>query len=152
MSSCRDTTTYQLELLLENGTNNTFEVTVYPKSEYILIEGSFYDNCNFGGEYAPLEFEIDAGDDYVLYYSDELDWAPHALASEIFDSIVITLQDSAKRILFSADTSTGYSENLFDTLSNWTYELQEFDLPTSFERNPVVSHNYTFPVTSDKIR
>jgi len=53
-------------------------------------------------------------------------------------------------MLFSADTVIGYSVNLFDSTSNWNYEIRNYDEPDNFNRNPVESHDYSFTISTDK--
>jgi len=149
--SCREKTSYQLALLLENETESAIEVVVYPKSEYLTLEDC-YDFSDFGGGCGQTTFGIGPASDYYLYYSKNLDWNPSVLAAEIFDSIHITLPDDDKMIKFSMDTVIGYTENLFDTMTTWKYEVHEYDEPTNFNKNPVESHDYTFVILREKIR
>lgn len=51
---------------------------------------------------------------------------------------------------FSIDTVIGYSENLFDSISSWNYEIKDYDEPDNFNQNPVESHDYSFIISVDK--
>ena len=51
---------------------------------------------------------------------------------------------------YFTDTVIGYSENLFDSTSNWNYEIRKYDEIDNFNRNPVESHDYSFLISADK--
>lgn len=149
ISSCKEKTSYQMQLLIENKTNNKITVRLFPKSEYLHNE--LYDFSDFGGGYSETIFEIEPNQEENLYYSDNLEQTPFDLVSKVFDSIRITPFNEDKVVmLFSADTVIGYSENLFDSTSNWNYEIRNYDEPDNFNRNPVESHDYNFIISTDK--
>ena len=73
------------------------------------------------------------------------------IAAKIFDSIHITPFNKDKKVMkFSIDTVIGYSENLFDSISSWNYEIKDYDEPDNFNQNPVESHDYSFIISIDK--
>ena len=88
ISSCKEKTSYQMQLLIDNKTNNKITVRLFPKSEY--LHNDLYDFSDFGGGYNVTIFEIEPNQDGNLYYSDNLDQTPFDLASKIFDSIHLT--------------------------------------------------------------
>ena len=149
LDSCKEETSYEMQLLIENKTENTISVRLYPKNKFLHNE--LYNSSDFGGGYSNTEFEIDANQDHSLFYSQNIDQEPYNLASQIFDSIHIKSFNSDKiSIKYSVDTVIGYSENLFDSSSTWNYEIINTGRPDNFNQNPVELHNYTFVISGEK--
>lgn len=149
--ACKEKTSYQMQLLIENNTNNKITVELFPKPEY--LHNTLYDFSDFGGGYSETIFEVEQNKNKYenIYYSSNIDQEPFELAVKIFDSIHITPFNENKTVMkFSIDTVTGYSENLFDSSSNWKYEIRNYDMPDNFNRNPVESYDYTFVISPDR--
>ena len=147
--SCKEETTYQMQILIKNETNSILTIKLFPKSEY--MSGGLYDFSEIGGGYRKTEFQLDIDSEIELYISGDLSKKPNSITTEVFDSIfVITSGVNKTEIKFTPDTVIGYSENLYDDNSKWIYELRKFNLQTSFKRNPVESHDYIFAISEDK--
>jgi len=115
------------------------------------LNGDLYDDSAIGGGFRNTTFEIVAGLDEKLYTSSDLKIQPYNLTAQVFDSIQIRLFDQNKRALkFSSDPVIGYTENLYKETSDWIYEIRNFNLQSSFQSNPVESHDYTFVILEDK--
>jgi len=124
-------------------------LTLFPKVKY--LNGDLYDDSAIGGGFRNTTFEIVAGLDEKLYTSSDLKIQPYNLTAQVFDSIQIRLFDQNKRALkFSSDPVIGYTENLYKETSDWIYEIRNFNLQSSFQSNPVESHDYTFVILEDK--
>ncbi len=146
--SCREETTYQLQILIKNETENELSLKLYPKQEF--LKGDLYKISDYG-DYTKTENEIEPNDKCALYLSVDLTRKPYMLASEIFDSIlIIPIREDEIEMKFTQDTVIGYSENLFDETSNWNYEILNYNEPTNFTQNPVESHNYSFSISDEK--
>ena len=147
--SCKDETTYQMQILIKNETNRMLTIKLFPKSGY--MSGGLYDFSEIGGGSRKTEFQLDIDSEIELFESGDLSKKPNSLATEVFDSIyVIPSNENKTEIKFTPDTVIGYSENLYDDNSLWIYELRKFNLQTSFQRNPVESHDYIFTISEDK--
>ena len=147
--SCKEETSYRMQILIENTTDNKLTVKLFPKTQY--IHGDLYDFSDIGGGFSDTEFEIQQNNKESLYISSNLDQEPYMLISKIFDSINIKPYNKDKiEMKFSIDTVIGYSENLFDSNSTWTYEKRNYDEPDNFNQNPVESHDYSFVISTDK--
>jgi hypothetical protein len=148
--SCKEKTTYQLQILIKNKTNNPLTVKLFPKIEY--RSGDLYDFSKIGGGHRNTEFQIESNLEMEIYITNNLTVEPYHLARQVFDSIHIsTFNETLHEIKFSTLQVRGYSENLFSENSNWTFELRNFDLPTNFQRNPVESYDYIFEISQDKL-
>ena len=149
LASCKDETTYQMQISIRNETSSLLTIKLFPQGDYIY--GDLYDFSGIGGGYRETEFQLEIDSEMELYISGDLNKKPNDLTAEIFDSIhVIPSNENKTEIVFTPDTVIGYSENLYDNSSLWIYELRNFDLPTNFQRNPVESHDYIFTISDDK--
>ena len=138
-----------MQINLENDTESDIEVTVYPKEEY--LKETLYKISDFGGGYNQTNFVISSGSDNGLFITENLEIEPFELAGNIFDSIIVKLIDNSQADnIFSVDTVINYPDNLFDATSKWNYEKIEADEPDMFNKNPVVTENYTFEITDTK--
>jgi hypothetical protein len=148
LASCKDETTYQMQILIKNETSSLLTIKLFPRN---YISGDLYDFSGIGGGYRETEFQLGIDSEMELYISGDLNKKPNDLTAEIFDSIrVIPSNENKTEIVFTPDTVIGYSENLYDNRSLWIYKLRNFDLPTNFQRNPVESHDYIFTISDDK--
>lgn len=146
--SCKDETTYQMQILIKNETNNILTIKLFPKSKY--MSGGLYDFSEIGGGSRKTEFQLGIDSEIELYISGDLNKKPNSLATEVFDSIYVVPSGVNKtEIKFTPDTVIGYSENLYDDNSSWIYELRKFNLQTSLKRKPVESHDYIFTISED---
>ena len=144
--SCKEKTRFQERILLKNETESTFKLTLLPKAEY--LNGDLYDFSDIGGGYRNTIIEIAPGIEEELYITQDLKVQPNSLIEKVFMGIQInTTHGNEIELRFSADTVTGYAENMFDENSNWLYVIREFDLPTQFKANPVESHDYIFVIS-----
>lgn len=147
--SCKDETTYQMQILFKNETNSVLTINLFPKSKYMSV--GLYDFSEIGGGSRKTEFQLGIDSEIELYISGDLSKKPNSLATEVFDSIyVIPSNENKTEIKFTPDTVIGYSENLYDDNSSWIYELRKFNLQASLKRNPVESHDYIFTISEDK--
>lgn len=89
----------------------------------------------------------------MICSSEDIEYTPVQLINEAFDSIVITIMDTANsniRILYSID-SGNYDNNPFKNPTLWTLEEIKQDFPTNFSRNTHNIKNYIFAINySDK--
>lgn len=150
LHSCKEETSYRLQILIENKTDSKLMVKLFPKTIY--KHGDLYIYSELGnGDYADMDFEVEPEDNRSLFISTNLDIEPHFLTSMIFDSISIKLFDENKtEMKFSNDTVIGYSENLYDNKSVWIYKKNNYDEPDSFNSNPVESFDYSFLISKEK--
>ncbi len=148
LSSCKDETTYQMQILIKNETNSILTIKLFPKSDYLYV--GLYDFSGIGGGFRETEFQLEIDSDIELYISGDVNKKPNVLVTEVFDSIhVIPFNENKTEMKFSPDTVIGYSKNLFNADTLWIYELQNFDLLTNFQKNPVESHAYIFIISEE---
>ncbi len=95
------------------------------------------------------EFELEVGEEIGIYISSDLNIEPFAKATEVFDSIHITEMDY--KIRFLPGHVMVYEGSMFNEKSVWEMKIRKFDLPDSFQRNPVESSDFIFAVSKDKI-
>jgi hypothetical protein len=147
--SCKEKTSYQLRVLIKNETKSELKISLFPKAKY--LSGNSYDFSEISGGYRNATFEIMAGLEEEIYIAKNINMKPTDLTEQVFDSIKIsTLVGNKNELKFTPDTVTGYSINLYKNILNWDFEISDFDLQTSFKRNPVESHDYTFVISEDK--
>ncbi|HET6558671.1 MAG TPA: hypothetical protein VFG54_15230 [Prolixibacteraceae bacterium] len=146
MASCKKDTTYQMQILIKNNTDNTLKVTLFPRTKY--MDGNLYDSSDIGGGYAQTTFDIESNSQEGLYISGNLNQKPYNLAKEVFDSIrIISDQNETGMMRFSNDQAVGYPDNLFSDQSTWDFEKRNVNLHTQFSAHPVESHDYTFVIS-----
>ncbi len=146
--SCRDETIYQERILIQNSTNKDLSVILFPKQEY--MDGDMYKFSSFGAGSRPKYFDISHQSEEEIYITDNLKHSPNELASQVFDSIyVIVNEQNGANILFTHDTVINYDQNLFYPDSQWSYSLSKFDLPTNFSSTKVISHDYSFIISQN---
>lgn len=58
ITSCKEKTSYRMQLLIENKTDNKISVKLFPKSEY--LHNDLYDFSDFGSEYNETEHNIES--------------------------------------------------------------------------------------------
>lgn len=149
LNSCKEEVSEQLRVLIKNETSSMLTIKLVSKSKYMT--GHMYDYTEEGGGYKHSEFELEMDSEDILYVSVDLNKKPTVLMSEIFDSIYVVSSTEIKtQIIFTPDSVIGYSENLYKEDSLWRYELIKEEMPSSFQRNPVEYHDYTFTISDDK--
>lgn len=148
--SCKKETSYRMQILIENVTDNKLTVTLYPKTKY--LKSDLYNYSELGnGDYVDTSFDLESTDYRCLFISVSLDQEPYDLATKIFDSIIIKPNnENIIDLKFSNDTVIGYSENLFNEESTWKYENKNYSERTNFSRQPIESNDYSFVISTDK--
>ncbi len=150
--SCKEETSYRMQILIKNETDSKQTVQLFPKSEYLMNgRNDFYMYSDLGnGDYGDKYFDIEPGESNNLFITADLSQEPSDLALKIFDSIYIVPFNESKTIMkFYPDSVIGYEENLFNENSIWIYEVRNYDEPTNFKQNPVESHEYSFVISTD---
>ena len=151
--SCKEETSYRMQILLKNETDSKQTVQLFPKSEYLMDDrNDFYMYSDLGnGDYGDKYFDIVQDESNSIFITKDSNQEPYDLALRVFDSIYIIPSNEDKTIMkFYPDTVIGYTENLFDKNSVWDFEKRNYNEPTNFSQNPVESHDYTFVISIDK--
>ena len=150
--SCEETVRESLQILIRNRTDNLVHVTLYPKGD---TTGACYIPYEIGGggkipkyDLLPINKEHVGGDE-LIFESRDLAIKPYTLALREFDSIYIRTADN--QIIFTHESVTGYSENIFSEDSTWDFQIGEGDMPVGFRKNPQKYYQYTFSILKDKI-
>lgn len=154
--SCKETVSESLDILLHNSTDSLIHVTLYPKAEY--RSGYLYRKAEGSGGYNETVFSLPPNNkgyydwEGVLYASLNLDMKPYTLASNVFDSIHISLAAKKDVILkFTPEKVAGYSENIFSENSMWDYKVERTNSPDMSSRNFQIHNCYIFSILEDKI-
>ncbi len=151
--SCKEDVVETLHILIQNKTDSSFHITLYPKEAY--QHEDLYLHSDIGGGYTETEFTLSPNSDgyydweEVLFVSNDLNIQPDALTSKVFDSIHISTVNKDKIISFTPEDVIGYSENIFSGNSNWDYKEIEDEKPTMGGHNPQNYHCYTFLISED---
>ena len=151
--SCKEETSYLMQIKIKNETGSVQTVQLFPKSDYLTNNlPDFYRYSDIdNGDYKDKYFDVDQDESKTLFMTSHLNQDPYNLALKIFDSIYIILSSEDKIIMkFYPDTVIGYTENLFDNNSIWSYEKRNYNEGTNFKRNPSESYEYTFVISTDK--
>ncbi len=151
--SCKEKTSYRMQILVKNDTDCKQTVQLFPKSYYLkenrndLYMYSDLGNGNFGNKC----FEIKEGESNTIFISSDFKLEPFELTMRVFDSIFIMPSNDDKTLMkFYPDAVLGYFDNLFDSMSIWEYEKYNYDEPDNFNRNPVESYDYSFVISMHK--
>lgn len=108
--SCRKTN-YGTSLAVQNHLDVEIALEVFP------IESP----------YSPMtNFSFPAGEEGAFFNTGVTDESACTLLSETFDSIKIHIQDIEKSILFTPDTSIGYSANPYTDIEIWQSRTLEY--------------------------
>jgi hypothetical protein len=150
--SCKEETSYRMEILLKNETDSKQIVQLFPKAAYLKAgRDDLYMYSELGnGDYKSNYFDILPGESNVICITEDLNQRPSALALKVFDSIYIIQADSTAIARFYPDSVLGYSENLFYENSTWVYEVKNYKERTNFTQNPTEAHQYSFIISTDK--
>ena len=150
IASCKKDTYYELRIGITNMTNKDFQVTLFPKPQY--IHGDLYKSSTDGGGYSLMEFSLLSNDSKVIYSTTELDYAPNKLLNEVFDSLIINTNiDSALIIRFKPYLVDNYKTNMYNNSTSWTYKMIDTHEKTNFTSNHVVIYDYKFDIKNDSI-
>ena len=148
--SCKEKTEYEMDLVLENSTENSITVELFPNSKY--KHDDMYRTSDIGEGYNFTKFTIFANSKEVFFTSKDINQQPCDLLSNVFDSIHISINNESQYVIkFSKDAVIGYSDNIFTENSIWDYEIINDDRPTQFAKNPVEVHLFTFEVSINKL-
>jgi len=154
-ASCEEEVNETLQILIQNKTKNSFDVILYPKSEY--LKGNLYRKSDEGTGYTDTKFtlppKIEEYFDWneVIFKSKDLNIKPHLLTEKVFDSIYINRENEERIIIFTKEGVKGYSENIFSENSTWNFEIVEDELPTNSKVNPQKYHCYKFVISPNSI-
>ena len=154
--SCGETVQETVQILIQNRTESSILITLYPKAEYLSDGCDLYRNSG-GGGYVPAKFYLSPNHEgyyewgEVLFVSSDLEVKPYTLAAKVFDSIHISTANKDKLIKFTHENVTGYLENIFSESSTWDFRIEEDYLPTQFRSNPQKYYSYYFLILEDKL-
>jgi len=141
--SCEEDTKQELRILIKNETDNTLNVNVFPKSEYLNHDLYRFSCLEI---YRHTNIEIVSTDECELFVSDDLKIKPNILTSLVFNSINVSSSDGGIIMNFTPNSVTGYPHNMYDYPGNWSFEVRYTERPTMFKRNPVEQHDYIFKI------
>ena len=146
---CKETVNENLQVLIQNGTESTIHVRLYPK----VKSGQLYPICEGCGSKKMTEFTLYSPNwNEVIFTAGNLDIEPYTLAAKAFDSIYISFTNKNNIIIrFTPETVTGYVENIFTENSTWTFRIEEWNRHTQFCPNPQRDCRYSFIISEDKI-
>lgn len=151
--SCKEETSYRMELIVKNETDSKQTIELFPKTDYLKKNrNDLYMYSDLGnGDFGDKFFEIGVGDNKSIFITSNLEFEPHVLVEKVFDSIfIVPFNENKTMMKFYPDSVVGYIENLFDDNATWIYELRNYDEPDNFNQNPVESHEYRFVISTDK--
>ncbi|MCL2417135.1 MAG: hypothetical protein FWD02_04285 [Bacteroidales bacterium] len=151
--------TEQLDILIQNRTENPIHVIVFPKEE--LLRADLYTKCFGcgGANYTnfrlyPYNSHLSSTWDETIFFTPDLSIKPHTLALQAFDSIHIELTtiDSADIVLkFTPESVVGYSKNIFSENSAWDFRIWRSDMQMQMSRTEIKHHQHIFVISNDKI-
>lgn len=153
--SCKEETSYRMQLRVKNETDSKQTIELFPKTDYLMANrNDLYMYSDIGnGDFGDRIFELGVGDDKFIFITSDLEFEPHKLLEEVFDSIfIVPFNENTTMMKFYPDSVVGYSENMFDNNAIWIYELRNYDEPDNFNQNPVESREYNFVISKDKYR
>lgn len=146
--SCKEETTYRMQILIQNETENKIAVQLFPKPDYVKNDLYLLSDLGNGSDYS--FFDIENAESSGLFITSDIGQEPGNLTVKIFDSIyVIPFNEDSTIIKFYPDSVFGYSENIFDENSTWVYEKSNYNERDNFNKNPVESYNYSFIISTD---
>ena len=147
--SCKKHGQDDLRILIQNLTEDSIHVRLFPKE---VIDGS-YSVCEGCGSWRNTRFSL--APNHVkshwrreIFLTTDLNIKPYELALKAFDSIYI--RTAYNLIIFTHESVTGYTENIFSEDSTWDFEIYEDDLLKSSYKY-YIENRYTFRILKDKI-
>ena len=137
-----------LQIIIQNKTDSPIDITLFPKKD----KGVLYPVCDGCGGHKQTEYALEPNNearfDDGIFYSSDLNIKPYILASNAFDSILISSADNV--IIFTHDNVTGYSENIFSDNSTWDFEIVEWE-GYAFTKFRERYYQYIFVISNEKI-
>jgi len=140
-----------MQILIENKTDNTISVKLYPKEKYInpYVENS-YRCTDFAGRYGSIEFVLYPNEGRVLFSSYDVNIDPYILALRVFDSIHISSTNKDNVIIkFTHECVVGYLENIFTENSKWNFSIE--DAEGIVKGTIHTFNNYIFSILENKM-
>jgi len=155
LGACKKEPSYSLEISIENKTEDTILLNLFPQSEYLLYPDLYRPNDSnkdpYTGPFVKLSSELVPKGEKSLFSSRNIDQEPYSVAALVFDSIIISFYNEQIRISFSLDTAIGYSDNLYDSTSSWDYEVIKATENFQYSSHPVEIHSFKFVISTVKI-
>jgi hypothetical protein len=150
LHGCKEETSYQMQLVIENQTEENIRIQLFPKAEY--MHNGMYSYNDFGSSYRNTILELEMNREIEIFISSDLNIKPWLKAAEVFDSICISdLAEEKYKLVFSATKHLGYPENLYSEDSSWEMKLRNFTLADNFRKNHVESNDYIFQISEEKM-
>ena len=143
--SCESKTYYNLQISIKNGTTDTLNVSLFPKSDY-MSNGMYTISDQSGAHRSPF-LRLIPGDQRDFYSTKNIKASPISVVTKVFDSINIQVSNANNLIMhFSPDVVVGYPMNLYDSDSKWQFEKINDDYKTNFASHPFETRSYTFVI------
>jgi hypothetical protein len=147
---CKKEQTYETRIGITNATDSTFQVTVFPKLQF--LKGNLYQAYSNSPGYTDVKFSINNNESARIYTTTLTGIKPQNLLASIFDSLIIQLnKDSTIIVRFTPVNATRYRINMYSDSSNWLYNSFETSYPTMVKGNPVAVDNYLFEINENGI-
>ena len=89
ISSCKKKTVYELQIGIDNLTEKELHIQTFPKAQYSDEEG--YYKFNYDGSTRSTLIFIQQDHSDLLFITNNLNYKPHQLITEIFDSLICLL-------------------------------------------------------------
>ena len=132
-SSCREKTDYELQIGIDNLTEEELHFQVLPKTKYADGEDDY--KFTYDGSIRGTLFSIPSDYAETLFITDNMNYKPQGLLSDVFDSLIITINTgTAFKIKFNPDGCENYRTNMFAENTNWIYTKIKDNRPTNFKK------------------
>jgi hypothetical protein len=131
-----------MQIIIKNNLADTLIVKLYPKKQYVYND--LYKSSEFSSGYYETMINLQIKDSKEIYTSSNTNQKPFELVAKIFDSVIIKTIPNNRLIMFSINNLSGYSQNIFDSTSIWTYLKMRYSYKTEFSSHNIESDNYTF--------
>ena len=132
--SCKEKTTYGTSIVIENQLIDSVYVKLYPKE-------TPYSNMT--------DYKMAQSDSRGIYWKLGQAKLSTEIINLIFDSI--TINNNRVFIKFTYDTAIGYKVNPYHEIEAWNSEVQNYDTPDNFNRNPHEDIVFTFILIEDML-
>jgi len=148
--SCRETKEETLQILIQNKTEYTIYVTLFPVGGGISYLQCV--DCGEGGGRRNAEFNLQPHNTEFFLMALDVNIRPYTLVSMAFDSIHMMLgnKDSVT-IKFTPEEVVGFSENIFSENSIWYFEKVKGDPLPGLQRGSSWLHRYSFVISENRI-
>lgn len=142
LAGCKGEDSEMSQLRFKNDLNLPIEVTLFPKPEfYSSASGQFLPSTIANG-FSLTRFNINSGYEDAIYMGDKLSISPDSLMRTVFDSVTVTF--GTVKLKFTPLKAEGYSVNIFQPNTNWTYEEETSHTGTQWKSFKVISWNNYF--------